>query len=777
MQIPLSVESIEEGGKEKLSIWTNGKNTKILSPILPYFYAYEDFNIPYVKRTKVRKIALSNFQERTFYKYEFTTRKQLVKAKEEVEKVYGSGKTFEDNIPFTLRQRVDSPEIYTKYAHTNPLEFDFLDIEQYCPKTKLFPDATERLTSISFAGNDRKIRTLYLKTDTPTDEKLLQKYKECYPSPDIEVIYNKSYDLPMLFDRCKANNIDITFFSKNGVKPYVGGKHGVRMDGIVVYDVYESAERDQSLSGNVPNKGLKVVSDYFGFKSTAKVLTGDEIAEAVGTEELVAYNKEDVSRLMFLFDIYWQGIEYTAEDLKIPLNMAVNLSTTDLGIIVLGDLYREYNIVADGTNYDRYPEIFQRTKEKDGSNYQGALVFIKKKGLFTPVLKADYSSMYPNIAASFNFSPDVCTLLRYEKYKRDGFKIEEDENTFTYYIPDNQLNKIVVVQTLKQEGFLSKAINRFLEERAEFKAEYKKTDSKVARARSDIAKVKANGGIYGNMGSPNSPFGFAPTAVATTGIGRECAKLLIDVLETLYPGSVIEVDTDGVYFSAENYNEERILTYFNEALEKKFKKKLNLTIDIDEYERGFFHKAKNYVLMKKGKVILHGAAMKASSKDPLSKMVINELATAKLSGMSTDVIVKKYKNLNVNDFKLRDFAMQVTMARHPHQYTEKGRSHLSYQMAQRALRHFNLAPKIGNEYHYIKVRDGYELYQLTKKEDIDIKYYQNKVDKIIAMMQAEYEMFTPLNEFLDTTHNGWDDEYEESHIQKENKPSSLDAFL
>jgi hypothetical protein len=280
------------------------------------------------------------------------------------------------------------------------------------------------------------------------------------------------------------------------------------------------------------------------------------------------------------------------------------------------------------------------------------------------------------------------------------------------------------------------------------------------------------------MGSPNSPFGFAPTAVATTGIGRECAKLLIEVLESLYPGSVIEVDTDGVYFTAENYNEERILTYFNEALEKKFKKKLNLSIDIDEYERGFFHKAKNYILMKKGKVILHGAAMKASSKDPISKKLINELANAKLSNEPTKAIVDKYKNLTVDDFELKDFAMQTTMGRHPNQYTDKGKSHLSYQMAIRALKHFSLPLKIGNEYHYVKVRDGYELYQLVEKEDIDIKYYRDKVEKIVAMFMAEYDMFTPLNEFIGGDSIDWEGREENDVvIQKENTPSSLDAFL
>ena len=542
MKVPLSVRATDANGKEFLSIWANGKNVIIPAPIKPYFYSLEKLNIP-AKISKVKAIAISDYKEKTFYKYEFDTRDELKK--------YRSDKTFEDNIPFVLRNRIDIPDLYTKYAHSSELKFNFLDIEQWCPDNKLFPSYDDRLLSISWAGNDRNVRTIYLKKDNLTDKKLLEKYQELYPKPDIEVLYNKSYDLPVILERCRRNKLDTTWLTKDGSKPYAGGKHGIHMEGTIVYDILDSTRKDQSLTGNVPTKGLKVVSDYFGFKSTARVLDGNEISSTQGTRALIDYNQEDVKRLFHLFDIYWEGISYTANDLKIPLNLAVDLNITDLGLIVLGDLYREHNIICDGQNETRYPEIFQRKKRFGEGNYQGALVYIKQRGLFTPVLKADYSSMYPTIAAEFNFSPDTCKLLRYEKYQKDGFRIEEDEKTFTYFIPDSALRKNVVIQTTKEKkGFLSEAIKRFLDERDRYKKEWKKTGSKVARARSDIAKVKANGGIYGNMGSPHSAFGFAPIAVATTGIGRECANLLIDVLEKLYPNSVIEVDTDGVYFSA-----------------------------------------------------------------------------------------------------------------------------------------------------------------------------------------------------------------------------------
>jgi len=260
-------------------------------------------------------------------------------------------------------------------------------------------------------------------------------------------------------------------------------------------------------------------------------------------------------------------------------------------------------------------------------------------------------------------------------------------------------------------------------------------------------------------------------AVATTGIGRQCAKLLIDVLETLYPESVIEVDTDGVYFSAENYNEERIIHYFNEALREKFKKDLNLTIDVDFYEKGYFHKAKNYILKKGNNIILHGAAMKASSKDNISKNLISELADAKVNGKPVDGIIQKYKAL---DFPLRDFAMQVTLGMHMHEY--KNQNCISVNIAKQAFHHYKIKPQLGNSYHYVKCREGYRLFQLAKKEEIDIKYYAKKVDKILKMFESEYEETKQVSQFLDDDAMEWEGEIEEVKIE-EKKPMSLGDFL
>ena len=742
MEVPLRVDPEVKYGKEKLSIWANGKHIVIDAPIDPYFYSYGKFDNISAKITERKAKPLSDYDtEKLFYKHSVPTRKNV--------EMYRSDATFEDNIPFILRVRIDLPDFYTQYPHTKELKFLFFDIEQYTKPDAMFPTYDDRITSISWCTNDRKIDCGYIGKDNKSDKNLLKVFVDKFIDidPDVVVVFNKDYDIPTLIRRCERNHIDTKLLSKSGIKPYVGGREKVSIYGRVIYDVAYSAMTDQTLSGNVENRGLKEVSNYYGFKSKRKPLTPQQMLDYIGTKTLVEYNMDDVRRLFLLFDVYWENIYFNANDLKIPLNLAVELNTTDLGLITVGDEFRERNVIADGTNEQRYPEIFKRVKKhKDDSNYQGALVGVFKKGKmqpknyslstrYKPVWKADYGSMYPTIESSFDLSPDTTKIVQYLSYN-NNFKIEDNKDKFIYYVPDDVLDKTVVIEVKKQDGFLSKLVQRCLNERADYKKRYKKTNDPKDKALSVNRKVKANGGIYGIQGSAHHAFGFAPIAVATCGIGRECAQLLIDILEELYPHSVIEVDTDGVYFSAEEINKKEILDKFNKKLENKFNKDLQLSIDIDPYAEGYFYKAKNYILRTlDGKIIYHGAAMKASSKNNLSRNLIKDLAVAKLDEKDTAPIIDKYLKL---DFPLEDFAMNKRLGMNIGSYKNPEGS-ISSRMALQAKRHLNVKPEIGNIYHYVKTKFGYELLQLANKKDLDLSYYEGQIRTIVEMFDVASE--------------------------------------
>jgi DNA polymerase elongation subunit (family B) len=331
--------------------------------------------------------------------------------------------------------------------------------------------------------------------------------------------------------------------------------------------------------------------------------------------------------------------------------------------------------------------------------------------------------------ATFNLSPDTTKLLMLKEYT-GKFTITEDEYWYLYEIPDNVLKRNMVIQVSKQEGFMASIVSRFLKERSVYKKLFKETGEEKYHSLSDNRKVKANG-TYGIMGSEKHAFGFVPIAIAVTGIGRECIQLLIDILYQLYPKSVIEVDTDGIYFTTASFNKQDVLQEFDRRLKEKFKKDLALSVDFDEYTAGWFYLAKNYVLLNtKGKIIFHGASLKSSSKDLLTKSFIKEMAEAKLSEKPTDEIIRKYRKLN---FSLEYFALNVKLGMPIHKY--KNQNALAPRLAKMAKDKLKIPITQGQQYYYIKSHQDYMLYELATLSDVDKQYYLNEVEQIVEMFR------------------------------------------
>jgi len=170
---------------------------------------------------------------------------------------------------------------------------------------------------------------------------------------------------------------------------------------------------------------------------------------------------------------------------------------------------------------------------------------------------------------------------------------------------------------------------------------------------------------------------------------------------------------------------------------------LNLEVDFDEYDSGFFHLAKNYIL-KKGNVLeLHGAALKSKSKCKIESLLINELGNAKVDGKTEEVIVKKFQNLV--DFDYRDFVMSKTLGMNINEY--KDNKSISYRLAMKAQHYLNRKPEVGNTYYYVKSREDYELFETCDKSRIDLRYYNGIVKKILDVFKANYQTFESLSDF------------------------------
>ena len=904
MKVPLIAKAVPFKGRQKMVIWRNGKQEIVDPPFKPYFYSFDKIDTP-AKVSTETKIRLSDGSTTSFYKHEFNTT-------DDVPHYRIPGKTYEDNIPFVFRVRANNPDFYTEYPNTNELRILQIDIEQYYPEEAFFPTFDDRITNIAYKlGIDAPVIKLAIKKETLTDKAMLEHFLKDYTryNPDIIEVYNKSYDIPTIIRRMEHNRIDTRRLTRDNTKPYIESGNIPKLSGIVIYDLFDPVFGDQSLNGNVENRGLKAVSDYFEFESKYEVVDFKvkKMDDLVGTQELKDYNEEDVHRLHLLHTIYFPNLIETAEGLHLPLNACTNLKTSDLGSIIMGDLYHKHNIIADGKNKDRYPDIFN--EDIKGAKYQGALTGIKKQGLFRPVIKPDFSSLYPNLMAYFNFSPETTKIIGYEPYNINNFKIEDEDDTLIYHIPDNKIKKTVIIQVEKKIGFTTKLIKQFLNNRAKYKATYKKTHEKKYKALSDIEKVKANGGIYGIQGSASHPFGHVPSAIATTGIGRVCIKLLIQTLEQLYPSSVVEFDsitgdtpvfirdkktkiidilpiedlsdgslrkaitntetltrngwqnlnyiychkvnkniytikindgeisitedhslfscektirptslntgdiidlyprgkdgvitdisykkkncfvydlgtddgtfvagkgkiiahnTDGIYATTNKFNEKDVITLFNKLIKKTFNRDISLDIGFDYYDAGFFHVAKNYILQRGNVIIMHGTAMKASSKCTLERNLIASLARAKIEGKSTTEIISKYEMLS--GFALEDFAMSKSMRKPLMEY--KSTTSLIYRLIMKGQHFMSRKPVMGNKYYYIKTLHDFELYETVAKQQnpsIDYKYYSKKIKTIVEMFKCTFHICTPLSSFFGakTESSEWDFDQLEASMEED----------
>jgi len=191
-------------------------------------------------------------------------------------------------------------------------------------------------------------------------------------------------------------------------------------------------------------------------------------------------------------------------------------------------------------------------KEPIKEEYEGGYVEIRRYGYAKPVGHLDVVSLYPHIMLNIQPSWDVF-------------------------------------------GLFPRVVRMLLDMRLEEKEKAKRGD-KNAQKNQLALKILINS-FYGFLGATFT-YSDPKSAKEITRRGRELVKRLCELL-SLYGFEVIEVDTDGVYFTAEDLKEkderiEEITLDFPMPLEYNF------------YDDGLFVKKKNYVLRKNGKQIIKG---------------------------------------------------------------------------------------------------------------------------------------------------------------------------
>ena len=237
-------------------------------------------------------------------------------------------------------------------------------------------------------------------------------------------------------------------------------------------------------------------------------------------------------------------------------------------------------------------------KQPTKKEYEGGHVEIRRYGYFKPVGHLDVVSMYPHL------------MLDIKPY-------------------------------WDKHGVFSRVVRFMLDWRLKEKEKAKRGDKEAEKTQMAL-KILINS-FYGFLGAT---FRFSDPASAEeiTRRGRETVKSLCNELERR-GFSVIEVDTDGVYFTASD------LTPKDVRIEE-IKLDFPLPLEYTFYDDGLFVKKKNYVLRKNGKTIIKGG-LKTRRDNLLYKELVDDVIGHLMDGLPRKAIL--YKCTEFSKYKLETY--------------------------------------------------------------------------------------------------------------------------
>lgn len=777
MKIPLIVKSIvDEHDRQLLEVWRNGGSERIAPPYLPYFYSKIHLNFregteqPAYSEQVIKK-PLSTLEDTKVWKYSFHNEKLIKGVNKGIEntatmdihrKVQAS--LCDNHVDFRERLIIDDPKFFEQYAHTTPLKTFFFDIETL---TKNGQDL-KIITSIAYASNDRIIRSnqatkdnTLLRSDNKEefekgienallDEKrILEWFIGCIVEEDPDIMvgyYMRDFDLVRIFERCQYHGIDYSCVGRSGVvkwyESYYMGKTTVKMEigGRILYDILDSVKGDQKLSG-IKNKKMKTVAQWFGIPT---IIENTASTCDIKLEDLKAYNESDIFITFSLFDIYFQNNLTLSEMHGIPLNMLLEGSSSTLATISHAQGLNESNIISDGTNAQRHPEIFNSS----GTNYEAAYVDIYQTGRFEKTYKVDFKGLYNAIEITVNASPDTTKIVGFAPYDIRGFGYREKGDKIRYSIPDKTINANVVVEVDNSfDGFLRRDLKKVREERQivkdKMKAttdtdELKKLDS-VQNALKVIANIPS-----GYNGSSFCRFGDIAVSLLTVGVGRILITDTLNHIREKYGDIAIELDTDGIYLSA-YVDVDYLNKYLSGKVEELFGVKSELELELEEFNESFFTGMKQYILYDDDKLIVHGNAFMGSKLPHCFDIALEKLAhhILKQEG-DTKSIIREI--IDINQYEISDLILRTNLNKPIDHYTKT--SLWGKLITQKQA--IGITPESGSYIEYVKCREGYRILETVNHiREIDKKYYEGVISKLVNRFNLSYELKTRNIQSLD----------------------------
>ncbi|MEK7836746.1 MAG: DNA polymerase domain-containing protein, partial [candidate division NC10 bacterium] len=380
----------------------------------------------------------------------------------------------------------------------------------------------------------------------------------------------------------------------------VVGRHIV--DTWILSQLYDVAARD------LPSYGLKDVARHFGVAAPDRTyLPPDDIPRVFREEpaRLMAYARDDVLETLALSAILSPPYFVQAQALPFDYESVVlRGNATKIDALLLREyLHRGRAIPHPGP----------------GRSVAGAYTAIFQQGVARDVLHVDVTSLYPSLMLAQGIAPASDRLGIFSALLRD----------------------------LREFRLAARRLAR------EAVAE---ADRLLLTALQQTFKILINS-FYGYLGASFAHWNDYDAANRVTAEGRRLVTALVDRLREL-GASVIEVDTDGIYFTAPDSqpaSAEALLADLSAVLPEGIQLEL-----AGRYVAMLSYKMKNYVLLDAaGKILIKGSSLRSRGLELFQRQWMEQMFRLLLTGRREEIpaLLRRWEE----DFTARRVTVQQFM--------------------------------------------------------------------------------------------------------------------
>lgn len=503
-----------------------------------------------------------------------------------------------------------------------------LDIEVFASES--FPNAErEDDCVIAIALSDNRGWRHVISGLSLTEPDMLRELVQLIRDRDPDVIEGHNiyaFDLAYLMARCERHGIPFAVGRDGSVpRPFASNMRfaertvefpALDIAGRNVVDTYFQVMSFDIFKRDLPGYGLKAVAQYFGFAAEQRTyIEGHEIAQVWRTdpERLLAYALDDVIETERLARHLSGSAFYLTQ--MLPMTYG-KVARTGPAAKIEALLVREYL-----RQRQALPE-----RQRGGKQMRGGYTDIFVTGVLGPVVYADAESLYPSIMLNYDVKPHSDHLGLFQKLLHSLTELRLDTK-----------RRMETAATPDERGSLD--------------------------AQQSSYKILINS-FYGQVGFSRALFNDFAEADRVAATGQAILKQIMAAIRR-EDGTVIEVDTDGVFFVLPP-------TMRGEDAERDFVAQLNremppgIRIGFDgRFQKMLSYKSKNYALMAyDGKLKFKGSSLVSRSIEPFGRQFVEAaialLVQEDVRGLH-DLYLAACDRIVRHDWRVEDFARTETL--------------------------------------------------------------------------------------------------------------------